>query len=36
MSAFAGKKILVTGGSGFLGVPVISRLLGREIGRAHV
>src|SRR3972149_1702758 len=29
MSAFAGKKILVTGGAGVLGVPVISQLPGR-------
>src|SRR5512135_749875 len=29
MSGFAGKKILVTGGSRFLGGPVVSRLLGR-------
>ena len=28
MSGFAGKKILVTGGSGFLGAPVIDRLVG--------
>ena len=29
MNAFAGKKILVTGGSGFLGAPVIAQLLAR-------
>ena len=29
MSGFAGKKILVTGGSGFLGAPVIGQLLAR-------
>ena len=29
MSGFAGQKILVTGGSGFLGAPVIAQLLAR-------
>src|SRR5512134_3226516 len=36
MSAFAGKKILVTGGSGFLGTPVIAQLLDRGARREDI
>ncbi|MBP2679095.1 MAG: putative NAD-dependent epimerase/dehydratase, partial [Deltaproteobacteria bacterium] len=36
MSAFAGKKILVTGGSGFLGAPVIAQLLDRGARREDI
>lgn len=36
MSAFAGKKILVTGGAGFLGAPVIARLIDRGARREEI
>ncbi|HEY5191690.1 MAG TPA: hypothetical protein VII77_06870, partial [Candidatus Deferrimicrobium sp.] len=36
MSAFTGKKILVTGGSGFLGAPVIAQLLDRGARREDI
>jgi len=36
MTAFAGKKILVTGGSGFLGAPVIAQLLDRGARREDI
>ncbi|GAB4239317.1 MAG: GDP-L-fucose synthase [Deltaproteobacteria bacterium] len=36
MSGFAGKKILVTGGAGFLGAPVIAQLLARGARREDI
>ncbi len=36
MKAFAGMKILVTGGAGFLGAPVIARLIDRGARREEI